>query len=408
MKILIVSMNHAPELTGIGKYVGEMADWIEARGADVRVITAPPYYPEWRVANGHSGWRYRRERQGRSIVIRCPLYVPRRPTGVARLLHLASFALSSAPAIAWEALTWRPDVVIAIEPPLLCSPAALVAARLCGARTWLHVQDFEIDAAFDLGLVAGGGGVRRSALGIERLLMRAFDRVSTISAAMDARLAEKGVPAQRRFVFPNWVDTDSMRPHPTPSGYRAELGIAADTNVVLYSGNLGRKQGLDLLLDAARLLVDKPQLAFVICGDGAERERLHAIGAQLPNVRFLPLQPLERLNDLLNLADVHVLPQRAAAEDLVMPSKLAAMMASGRPVIATANPGSEVARAVDGHGRVVAPGDVRAFADAIVDLCGDEAQRARLGAAARAYARAHWDKSTVLGAAFGPRSLAAL
>lgn len=408
MKILIVSMNHSPELTGIGKYVGEMSDWLEKRGAEVRIVTAPPYYPAWRIADGHSGWRYRRERRGRSVVIRCPLYVPRRPSGRTRLLHLASFALSSAPAIAWQAISWRPDVVIAIEPPLLCSPAALVAAHLCGARTWLHVQDFEVDAAFDLGLVAGGGRLRRFALGVERFLMRRFDRVSTISTAMDVRLAAKGVPDEKRSVFPNWVDTESMRPHPGPSPYRDELGLPPDARVVLYSGNLGRKQGIDVLLDAARLLTPDERIRFVICGDGAERERLHALGADLANVRFLPLQPLERLNDLLNLADVHALPQSAAAEDLVMPSKLAAMMATGRPVVATANPGSEVARAVERGGCVVPPGDAAALARAIATLCADEPQRSRLGAAARDYARENWDKAAVLAAAFGPRSLAAL
>jgi colanic acid biosynthesis glycosyl transferase WcaI len=410
MKILIVAINHAPEPTGIGKYVGEMAEWVEKRGAEVRVVTAPPYYPEWRVARGHSGWRYRRERRGRSTVIRCPLYVPRRPSGLKRIVHLASFALSSAPAIAWQAIAWRPDLVIAIEPPLLCSPAALVAARLCGARTWLHVQDFEVDAAFDLGLVDGRGArtLHRFASAVEKLLMRSFDRVSTISAAMDQRLADKGVPAPKRFVFPNWVDTESMRPHALPSSYRAELGIPHDTRVVLYSGNLGRKQGVDVLLDAARLLESDAGLAFVICGDGAERERLHALGAGLRNVRFLPLQPVERLSDLLNLADVHALPQRAAAEDLVMPSKLAAMMATGRPVVATANAGSEVARAVEGNGCVVPPGDAAALAAALAALCADDSRRASLGAAAREYARAHWDKAAVLGSAFGPCSPAAL
>lgn len=398
MKILIVTLNHVPELTGIGRYVGEMVQWLSARGHQIQVVCAPPYYPEWRVAAGYSAGRYRRERVGPTTVVRCPLYVPRRPTGFTRLLHLASFALSSAPvtlAIAWR---WRPHVVFVVEPPLACAPIAALAARAAGARSWLHVQDFEVDAAFGLGLLGRG---RALATALERAVMRCFDRVSTISEAMDRRLADKGVVDDRRTSFPNWVDTAFVRPHDVPSPYRAAWGVDANRRVALYSGNLGRKQGVDLLVDAARHLREDAGTVMVICGDGADRERLQAAAAGFPNILFQPLQPAERLAELLNAADVHLLPQRAEAEDLVMPSKLAAMMASGRPVVATAWPGSEVARTVEARGVVVPPGDAAAFAAAIRSLCADDDRRRRLGAAARAHAERAWDKEAVLGRVLG-------
>ncbi len=142
--------------------------------------------------------------------------------------------------------------------------------------------------------------------------------------------------------------------------------------------------------------MSSPNLRFVFCGNGAGRADLEARCAGLPNVTFLDLQPLERLGDLLTCADIHLLPQRADAADLVMPSKLTGMLASGRPVVVTAHPGTEVARVVEGCGRVVPPEQADVFADAIAALADDAEQRARFGAAARRYAEENLDKDAVL------------
>jgi colanic acid biosynthesis glycosyl transferase WcaI len=162
---------------------------------------------------------------------------------------------------------------------------------------------------------------------------------------------------------------------------------------------MGEKQGLDLIIDVARSFAE-PRVLFLLCGDGAVRAPLQAAASGLSNVRFIPLQPLSRLNELLNLAEVHLLPQRAAAEDLVMPSKLTAIMASGRPVVAAARAGSEVARAAREGGIVCSPDDAQAFASAVRRLLGDEALRRQLGAAGRGYALAHWEREAVLQRAF--------
>ncbi len=400
MKILIHGINFAPELVGIGKYTGEMAGWLAARGHAVRVVAAPPYYPEWAVGAGYRPDRYRRETWrwtdgAAAEVWRCPLWVPHQPGGAKRLAHLASFAASGAPVVLAQA-RWRPDLVLCVEPTLFSAPAALLTARLAGARAWLHIQDLEVDAAFDLGLLPGGA-LRRFALGCESALLRRFDRVSTISEAMRERVIAKGIAPERAPLLPNWVDVDSVRPLPSPSPLRAELGIAEGAVVALYSGNLGEKQGLELLIEAARALQDDPTVVFVIGGAGSARERLMAMATGLPNIRWIPLQPAERLNDLLNLADVHLLPQRADAADLVMPSKLTGMLASGRPVIATAEPETQVGRVVGGCGVLVPPGDGAALARAIVDLAADPARRQGLGAAARAYAETHLAREAIMG-----------
>ena len=394
-RLLVLALNYAPELTGIGKYVGEMTAWLAERGVEVRVITAPPYYPAWSVQPPYSSRRYARERVAGVEVWRCPLYVPRRPRALSRLLHLASFALTSLPVLLWQALRWRPRHILVIEPPLACAPGALSAALLCGARTWLHVQDFEVDAAFELGMLRPGA-LQRLALSVERWLLRRFDYVSSISPRMLKKLQDKGVAAARIGNFPNWVDTELIRPLDGRVNLRAALGIAPRVPVLLYSGNMGEKQGLDLLIDTARGFAGQREALFLLCGDGAMRARLESSAQGLANVRFIPLQPLSVLNQLLNLADVHLLPQREGAEDLVMPSKLSAIMASGRPVLATARAGSDVELAAREGGLVVEPGDRAAFAAALMRLLDDPALRQRLGAAGRRHAIGEWDKGAVL------------
>ena len=398
-RLLIVSLNYAPEQTGIGKYVSEMTEWLTARGIQVHVVTAPPYYPAWSIRAGYSGKRYSTESLEGARVYRCPLWVPQNPSGFKRILHLLSFAFSSLPVIFWQAVAWRPHMVFVVEPPLGAAPAAWLAARLCRASSWLHVQDFEVDAAFELGLIRSPT-LQRGILALERWLLRRFDHVSSISDSMLSKLQAKGIDEQRIVFFPNWVDTELIRPGASTYRLREELGIPEHVRIALYSGNMGEKQGLEVVIESARLLASDPEILFLLCGDGVARRRVEGLASRLPNVRILPLQPLARLNELLNLADVHLLPQRASAEALVLPSKLTAIMASGRPVIATASLGSDVARAAGCGGIVVQPGDADALAHAIGRLLGDEALRGQLGEAARAHAVQHWEREAVMQKAF--------
>ena len=394
MKLLVYGINFAPELTGIGKYTGEMVAWLAARGHEVRVVTAPPYYPDWAIRPGYSGSRYAREDWRGATVFRTPLWVPRKLTGLKRLLHLASFALSSLPTLLaqWR---WKPDVVWVTEPPLFCSPAALAFARLRSAKAWLHIQDYEVDAAFELGLLKGAGA-RSIVAAAERGLMRRFDRISTISSRMMERAGSKGCEAARLVSLPNWADVSAVQPLQAASSYRAELGIAQDAVVALYSGNMGAKQGLELLAEMAHLLQGLPDLEIVFCGNGAGRADLMRRCEKLANVRFLDLQPVERLGDLLGLADIHLLPQRADAADLVMPSKLTGMLSSGRPVVAGARPETELGRVAAQCGIAVAPDDARAFADAVLTLASQPDLRRELSLRARAFAEANFDRDAVL------------
>ena len=395
MKILICSANYAPEPTGVGKYSGEMAEWLAAQGHEVRVVAAPPYYPAWRVADAYRGRPYCRETIKGVHIWRAPLWVPSKPGGLPRVLHLLSFALSSAPLLLWWGLTWRPQVCLVVAPFFTAAPATLLAAALSGGRSWLHVQDYEIDVAFSMGLLKGGV-LKRAVMAAERFLFRRFDRVSSISKRMLERAAAKGVANDRLVLFRNWVDVDAIRPLNRPSEYRRELGLADDAVVALFSGTLGSKQGLHVIPEVARLLADDPRIQFVICGDGPIKAELLRLGKGLPNLRFLPLQPLERLGELLGLADIHLLTQDAAAEDLVLPSKLGGMLASGRPVVATCVSGTEMASVVIPCGSIVLPGDTAGLRCALLAFVNDVNGRLLAGRLARLQAEDTLSSSRVL------------
>ncbi|WP_197204077.1 WcaI family glycosyltransferase [Crateriforma conspicua] len=424
-------------------------------------------------------------------VIRCPLWVPGKVSGLKRIIHLASFGLSSVPVMLWKAVTFRPDVILTVEPAAMCMPTTWLAARLCGAKAWLHVQDFEVDAAFELGILKQPL-LKRMVLAVEALLMRRFDRVSSISPNMQAKLAEKGVHPDRIASLPNWVDCDMIRPldadtgggtrypetsathpaagsdtssrridgpHATADGIdrrslRERFGIPADRFVALYAGNIGAKQGLEIIVDAAKALAERPSrgeaghgdadgryagdgdagrgdagggdagggdagggdagggdagggdagggdaaqvpVHLVICGTGAAVDDLRARAQGVPGLQLLPPQPWQHFNELMNCADLHLLPQKAGAADLVMPSKLTGMLASGRPVVACADPGTQIADVVQGRGVVVPAGDTAAFTDAIRMLADDPGLCRALGQAARRFAVDHLGRDAIL------------
>ena len=396
MKLLLYGLNYAPEPVGIGKYSGELAEWLAGRGHEVRVITAPPYFPQWRaIAN-----RYRREQRRGVSIWRCPLWVPRRPSGLSRLIHLASFALSSLPVLLAQR-KWRPDVVLTVAPAFFCAPGALLLRKLCGEATtaWLHIQDFELDAAFELGMLKGKW-IRRIAENWERRTLQGFSKVSTISEAMRQRAIAKGVKPKNTCLLPNWVDLKEIEPEGdgqrVNNPYRNKLGISEGTLVLLYSGSMNKKQGLDILVSAIQELVDMPELLWLFAGEGPTKAELISSTAKYKNVRILPLQPAGNMNKWLNLADVHLIPQKAKAADLVLPSKLLGILASGRPVVASSPSGSELGLLAEMAGIRVEPSDDNGFAKAIRQLVCDKKLRERLGARGRSIAESYFGRDLLL------------
>ncbi|KYF21523.1 glycosyl transferase [Salmonella enterica subsp. enterica serovar Typhimurium] len=318
MKILVYGINYSPELTGIGKYTGEMVAWMAQEGHEVRVITAPPYYPQWKVGERYSAWRYRRE-EGEATVWRCPLYVPKQPSTLKRLLHLGSFALSSFfPLMAQR--RWKPDRIIGVVPTLFCTPGMRLLATLSGARTVLHIQDYEVDAMLGLGMAGKGkrGSVARLATAFERSALRNVDNVSTISRSMMNKAREKGVAAEKILFFPNWSEVARFQDvnDADVTALRQQLGLPEGKKIVLYSGNIGEKQGLEKVIDAAERLRDRP-LIFAIVGQGGGKA-------------------------LLKMGDCHLVVQKRGAADAVLPSKLTNILAVGGNAVITAEPHTEL------------------------------------------------------------------
>ncbi|ECG8516084.1 colanic acid biosynthesis glycosyltransferase WcaI [Salmonella enterica subsp. salamae] len=398
MKILVYGINYSPELTGIGKYTGEMVAWMAREGHEVRVITAPPYYPQWKVGERYSAWRYRRE-VGEATVWRCPLYVPKQPSTLKRLLHLGSFALSSFfPLMAQR--RWKPDRIIGVVPTLFCTPGMRLLAKLSGARTVLHIQDYEVDAMLGLGMAGKGkrGSVARLASAFERSALHNADNVSTISRSMMNKAREKGVAAEKILFFPNWSEVARFQDvnDADVTALRQQLGLPEDKKIVLYSGNIGEKQGLEKVIDAAERLRDRP-LFFAIVGQGGGKARLENMARErgLPNIKFLPLQPYDALPALLKMGDCHLVVQKRGAADAVLPSKLTNILAVGGNAVITAEPHTELGQLCTRYPGIAVCVEPEST-DALVDGISQALAMPKNNTAAREYAERTLNKENVL------------
>ncbi len=403
MRIFIVGTNYSPELTGTGRYTGEMGAWLVSRGHDVTVIASPPHYPAWKVASTYRGRWFHTEVVAGAKVHRTPTYVPApdKANGLRRIAMESSFTLSSA--VWWSRYllaSQLPDVIIAICPPTQTIFWPWVMKALRGVPVLFHVQDLQLDAAAQLDMLASRRLLSLLA-SVERWALQSATHVSTISTKMRERIISKGIDGSRVSILPNW---SSISPELDPGRVkeaRRRLGARDDQLLALYSGNLGRKQGLDVLIDAVYLLRNRSDVHVVIIGGGADEGRLRARAQSLglPDALFRPLVPEAELPAALAAADVHLVIQRAEAADLVMPSKLTNILAAGRPAIATAQTGTEVGQVISGHdvGILAEPGDPSALAAAVERVASDRGLLANMGINASKYASENLDKEVLLG-----------
>ncbi len=377
VSILLIGINYAPELTGIGPYTTGLADHFARQGHSVRVITGVPHYPEWRrgraPSNGSPNPRVSRQWH----------FIPRRPTAFGRMLYETSWLISGSRALA----VMRPQVVIGVIPSLSGGVLAWLAGRKFGVPVGLIFQDLMGPAAAESGY-RGGGRVAGLTRSTEAFIARKADLVATISDGFSAYLELAGVPADRIQRVRNWTRFDA--PAETPDQMRARLGWAPSDFVCLHAGNMGQKQGLDNLLEAAQLLRD-PAIKIVLSGDGNDRNRLieRAKALNLGNLSFIGLQSPGQFEAMLQAADVLLLQQRSSVSDMALPSKLTAYFASGRPVVAAVAPTSGAAKEIQaaGAGVVINPEDPAALARALSDVKGSPETARRLGLAGEEHAR---------------------
>ncbi len=396
-RVLLIGINFAPELTGIGKYTGEMADWLIDNGYECTAVTSFPYYPNWRVQAPYSGRFYKKEVQknGKLCVYRCPLYVPSVPSGVKRVLQEATFFLSSFFIIFCLLFKRGHQQIFCMAPPFHLGFLALFYRLFKGGKIIYHIQDLQIEAARDL-KVLKTEKVFRLLFALETYILNRVNFVSTVSPGM-LRLIEKKVKKEVLF-FPNWGDLKSFYPISGRSVLKKQWGFQPDDKVVLYSGSIGEKQGLESILSIAEKLENKPFIKFVICGNGPYKEKLKNLADELnlKNIFFMPLQPLSLFNSFLNMADVHLVIQRKEACDLMLPSKLISIFSVGGLALVTAEPGSSLYTTMSENemGVVIDCENEALLQDTILDCCISDRTQAYLNG--RIYAERFLDRENIL------------
>lgn len=409
MRIVVWGINYEPEVTGIAPYNTGLCRFLASRGHAVRMVTSFPYYPQWKKRPGDRKRPYRNETDSEGIPVhRCWHYVPARPSTRRRIAHELTFGMTSL----FRVLALpRADVYVVVSPPLILGLFAWVATRLKGSRYVFHVQDLQPDAALGLGMVKPGL-FTRLLFAVEGFAYRHAALVSGISQGMLDAYQRKGVPDAKRWYFPNWVpdraqarstvdggagrarltveggrltetqstvgggrsDSGPLGDRSLPTDFRSAHGISPDSFLAVYSGNVGNKQGLGVLLDAALLLAHDPAgygrtIELVIAGDGAAKAALTARHAELNlrNVRLLPLLSDADYRAMLEATDLALITQEKGTGQFFFPSKMLTVLGAGLPVLAVADEDSELALAIKQGdcGFLVPPGEPETLAQAL-------------------------------------------
>lgn len=382
----MVGLNFPPEPAGIAPYTGGLARGLSVAGIEVNVITTFPHYPSWSFGTS------RPPRSARATEVGCEVRrlrhrLPARPGGLSRLLSEVSFGVRAVTQ-RWA----RHDVLVLVSPALFSSAIALARSRLFSRSkpvvTW--VQDI-----YSLGLRETGTGSGlglRLVAAVERWVLRRSSTVVVIHERFKRTVVEQfGVPASHVVVMRNWTHVEPPE-DPDRLGARRALGWASDETIVLHAGNMGVKQGLGNVVDAARSAQERGlPIRFVLLGDGNQREQLQARGAGVDNLQFLTPLADEEFTAALSAADVLLVNEAPGVSGMAVPSKLTSYFATGVPVLAATDPGSvtrdEVLSA--DAGLVVRAGRPSELVDGVLALTADETARQRHGRAARAYRDAH-------------------
>jgi colanic acid biosynthesis glycosyl transferase WcaI len=383
MRVVVWGINYAPEIIGIAPHNVALCEFLQRYGHDVEMVTTFAYYPAWRKRPEDRHLLCRTDRINDVPVHRCWHFVPRRVFAWKRIVHEATFVLISTMRIL---LLRRPDVYVVVSPPLLLGAAGWLVATLKRAPFIFHVQDLQPDAAVGLGMLRTGL-FTRALYWLEAFAYKQATRVSGISGEIVDAFRGKGVPDRKLILFPNAVVLPADTDIPVRGKFRAKHHFAADDFLAVYAGNLGVKQGLDILLDAADLLGARKKIRIVIAGDGAAREELEKEIRDRNNMSILPLQYGTDYKKLLVDADVSLITQQGGSGNAFFPSKLLITLAYSCPVVTVADEESALARAVaNGQcGKNILPGHAEQLANCLRKLSEDRQQLRHWAKNGRAY-----------------------
>lgn len=390
MNLLVLCPHYAPDLAPTGEVMTQIAEQLIERGHRLHIVTSLPWYLHHAIEPGWEGKAVQHEDTAWGRITRVHPFPTDKRNIPARGLAFAGFTgLAGLAALVSRS---RPDAVLAMSPPLTLGAAGWAAARAHRVPFVFNIQDVFPDVAVELGAITNQR-VIRAASWLERETYLRADAITVLSDDLGSNVAAKitgrrglaGDEAKVR-VIPNFIDTEWIRPQERENAYRREHGLEGKT-VVMYAGNVGFSQSLDLVLAAASHLAHDPQVVFVVNGGGSARPGLEQAAAGLPNVRFVDMAPKARLPEVVAAADVHVVPLKAGLARSSVPSKLYTILAAGRPVVASVDAGTEVARTVAaaGAGLTVNPDDPEAFTKAIVRLVEAPAEADVMGEAGRRF-----------------------
>lgn len=397
----LISPNYAPEDTAIGLYNTQLIDFFVENGYKTSVVTAFPYYPAWKISDNYlnkptffSEKRTLIDYADNPVTIhRYRQYVPQKPTFLKRILHLADFTFGSFINLF---KIKQADIIFTVVPFMTTPLLGLILAKLRGAILWVHIQDFEFDAAVEAGIAKGKlGFLFKILFKIEKYLLSKADYVSSISYAMCQKITDK-TGRTDTYYLPNWIDANDI--NPSTAKKHEFITAHSDKFTVLYSGNIGAKQDWDIFIKTVKKLENNKNIHFVVVGDGATKDMVVNETKDFNNISFYPPVAFSVLGDLLCSPDLHILCQKKDVIDTVMPSKILGMFASQKPSLVTGNSQSEVATLFQkaNAGYFIANNNVDDIVNAII-ACSQAPEKAtEFGQNARTYIFENFSREAIL------------
>jgi len=393
---VVLCPHFAPDLAPTGVVMTRIVSELAARGHELHVVTALPWYRNHAIEPGWGGRLWRTEKTEWGSIIRVhPFPGKSKSNLLRRALGFIAFSYAvGIRSVHADGLPFKVDGVLAMSPPLTLGLTGWFTKIIRRAPLVFNIQDVFPDAAIQTGAISNKK-IITAAKWLERMSYQRSDAVVLLSQDLRANIANKIDKKfhQRLHVIPNFVDTHAITPQDRMTAYRSELGIG-DQMVVMYAGNVGFSQSLNLVVDAAAKF---PDIAFVINGDGAARKKLEQDCARITNVYFGDYQPIERLSEVLATGDIHVVPLRAGLASVSVPSKSYSILAAGRPMLAAIDPGTEIPNMLQqsGAGVAVEPDNSTAFIEALSQLVSRREQLHEMGARGRTWVETHASPASV-------------
>lgn len=395
LDFLFIGINFFPEPTGIGKYSGEMIEWLAYKGFEIEVVTGFPYYPQWQLEKGAYWYKTEKVFNSKVKVHRCPLYVPKQPSGFKRILHEFSFLLFAFPKLAYLSIIKKPKYIFCVAPPFHLGLLGYLAKLISGGKLLYHIQDLQIEAAQSLQMIRHPF-LLKGLFKIEKLILDRADSISSIHTNMIREIALK--TKVKIELLPNWTNLELLYPIENKNELREIYGLPSDKTIFLYSGSLGEKQGIELVFEIAKTFSKHNNCLFIIAGSGPYHQNLEKIiaASKLDNIVARKLVPIEELNNWLNLADYHLIFQRNEINNYLFPSKIVSILGIGGACIAFVSPSNNIGKLLNENqiGFVIFehnPADIYLKLTEIMNFNADNMKQA-----ARLFAIKNFDKNQIL------------